>query len=113
MSLIQEIVLTTLKTIKSYKTLSFEENLAILKELTKKITLAHLYINSDFQNDRDFSENSAPVAYSEICHNPHFSMGVFVIKPGCRMPMHNHPNMHGLLKVNKLVLELLFVCNIS
>lgn len=26
------------------------------------------------------------------------TVGVFIIRPGCRIPLHNHPSMHGIIK---------------
>ncbi|XP_077585271.1 2-aminoethanethiol dioxygenase-like [Stigmatopora nigra] len=40
-----------------------------------------------------------PVTYMHICETEHFSMGVFLLKSGARIPLHDHPGMHGLLKV--------------
>lgn len=40
-----------------------------------------------------------PITYIKIHEDSDISIGIFIIKPGCRIPLHNHPNMHGLLKV--------------
>ncbi|XP_077469983.1 2-aminoethanethiol dioxygenase-like [Stigmatopora argus] len=40
-----------------------------------------------------------PVTYMHICETEHFSMGVFLLKSGARIPLHDHPGMHGVLKV--------------
>lgn len=45
------------------------------------------------------SQNKAPCTYIEIFENQNFNMGIFIIKPGFKMPLHDHPHMHGLLKV--------------
>ncbi|CAK6978322.1 -aminoethanethiol (cysteamine) dioxygenase b [Scomber scombrus] len=40
-----------------------------------------------------------PVTYMHICETDHFSMGVFLLKSGASIPLHDHPGMHGVLKV--------------
>ncbi|XP_077351877.1 2-aminoethanethiol dioxygenase-like [Festucalex cinctus] len=40
-----------------------------------------------------------PVTYMHICETEHFSMGVFLLASGARIPLHDHPGMHGALKV--------------
>uniref|UniRef100_H3DMW0 2-aminoethanethiol (cysteamine) dioxygenase b n=1 Tax=Tetraodon nigroviridis TaxID=99883 RepID=H3DMW0_TETNG len=40
-----------------------------------------------------------PVTYMHICETHHFSMGVFLLKTGASIPLHDHPGMHGMLKV--------------
>ncbi|XP_060624918.2 2-aminoethanethiol dioxygenase [Anolis sagrei] len=40
-----------------------------------------------------------PASYMHICETEGFSMGVFLLRAGARIPLHDHPGMHGLLKV--------------
>lgn len=40
-----------------------------------------------------------PVTYMHICETDQFSMGVFLLKSGASIPLHDHPGMHGVLKV--------------
>lgn len=40
-----------------------------------------------------------PVTYMHICETDQFSMGVFLLKAGASIPLHDHPGMHGMLKV--------------
>lgn len=42
---------------------------------------------------------SAPVSYTHICETRTFSMGVFTLRSGASIPLHDHPDMNGLLKV--------------
>ena len=46
-----------------------------------------------------FNPDAAPVTYIKIHEDHDVSIGIFVVKAGSRIPLHNHPNMHGLLKV--------------
>ena len=34
----------------------------------------------------------------EVVENPVVSIGIFVIREGERIPLHDHPNMHGIIK---------------
>ncbi|KAM4703230.1 2-aminoethanethiol dioxygenase [Rhinophrynus dorsalis] len=43
--------------------------------------------------------HNPPVTYMHICETNCFSMGVFLLKGGASIPLHDHPEMHGLLKV--------------
>ncbi|KER20894.1 hypothetical protein T265_10643 [Opisthorchis viverrini] len=42
---------------------------------------------------------AAPVAYVHIMENEIFSMGIFILRPGSRIPLHDHPGMFGILHV--------------
>ena len=47
--------------------------------------------------------------YSQILHfvifsvheDPDFSISIFIMNGKARIPLHNHPDMHGLLQVRK------------
>ncbi|GFS16186.1 2-aminoethanethiol dioxygenase [Elysia marginata] len=41
----------------------------------------------------------APVTVMNVHQNRHFTMAVFIVKTGGSLPLHDHPNMFGLLKV--------------
>ncbi|NP_001008634.1 2-aminoethanethiol (cysteamine) dioxygenase a [Danio rerio] len=45
------------------------------------------------------SPSVPPVTYMHICETDVFSMGVFLLKSGASIPLHDHPGMHGMLKV--------------
>lgn len=45
------------------------------------------------------SSASAPVSYMHICETEVFSMGVFLLRRGASIPLHDHPGMNGMLKV--------------
>ncbi|XP_028991127.1 2-aminoethanethiol (cysteamine) dioxygenase a [Betta splendens] len=42
---------------------------------------------------------AAPVTYMHICETDVFSMGVFLLRSGASIPLHDHPGMNGMLKV--------------
>lgn len=43
---------------------------------------------------------SPPVTYMHICETEVFSMGVFLLRSGASIPLHDHPRMNGMLKVS-------------
>ncbi len=45
------------------------------------------------------NDDSAPCGYIHIWEDSVFTMGIFVVRQGARIPLHDHPGMHGLLKV--------------
>ncbi|XP_066521201.1 2-aminoethanethiol (cysteamine) dioxygenase a [Hoplias malabaricus] len=45
------------------------------------------------------SAAKAPVSYMHICETDAFSMGVFLLRRGAVIPLHDHPGMNGMLKV--------------
>lgn len=48
-------------------------------------------------NDR-LSQQEAPVTYIPVSENKDVSIGVFIIKEGQGIPLHDHPHMFGILK---------------
>ncbi|VDD79878.1 unnamed protein product [Mesocestoides corti] len=42
---------------------------------------------------------TAPVIYMHITENEVFSMGMFILRPGSRIPLHGHPGMFGVIRV--------------
>lgn len=43
--------------------------------------------------------NQAPVTYIEVYEDKNVSIGVFVLRDGAKIPLHDHPYMYGVLKV--------------
>ena len=39
--------------------------------------------------------NEAPVTYIKVLEDIDVSIGIFIVKAGSRLPLHNHPNMYG------------------
>uniref|UniRef100_A0A1B6L6N8 2-aminoethanethiol dioxygenase n=1 Tax=Graphocephala atropunctata TaxID=36148 RepID=A0A1B6L6N8_9HEMI len=80
---------------------NFEENLSKLKSLTNKITSADVNLDSSLLHTipNGTSEENAPVTYIQVLDDPNLTIGIFVLKPGARLPLHDHPLMYGILKV--------------
>ena len=49
---------------------------------------------------------SAPMCVINVFENQDITIAIFILKHGVTMPMHDHPGMHGLLKV---IIKLYFV----
>jgi len=47
---------------------------------------------------RGRSPSSYPLCYVSIFEDEDVTVGVFMIRPGRAIPLHNHPGMHGILK---------------
>ncbi|XP_068183146.1 2-aminoethanethiol (cysteamine) dioxygenase b [Antennarius striatus] len=86
----------------------FQENHNKLRSLVTEICAADLKLAPRRGDGRPAGVSSPrlplhrgapPVTYMHICETDHFSMGVFLLKSGASIPLHDHPGMHGLLKV--------------
>lgn len=75
-------------------------NLEILKAVLDKTTASDVDLHPQFMNHSLWTRpNKAPVTYVDIYENETLSMGIFILKPGMKLPLHDHPQMYGLLKV--------------
>lgn len=78
----------------------FEEKLNRLKISLDKTTASDIGFHVKYMNDEFWEkENQAPIGYMDIYEDENVTLGVFILKPGMKMPLHDHPHMHGLLKV--------------
>lgn len=76
------------------------QNLEILRNMLNKTTANDVNLHPQFMSTALWAKpNKAPVTYIDIHEDNILSMGVFVLKPGMKLPLHNHPQMYGLLKV--------------
>lgn len=86
---------------------SFTENLGKLKSLMTEVRAADLRLvprradNSPAggRPQLPYQHGAPPVTYMHICETDQFSMGVFLLKSGASIPLHDHPGMYGMLKV--------------
>lgn len=79
---------------------NFASSFMKLKESLDKIRADDVEFDDKFENERYWmNEDKAPCTYIEIFENDIINMSIFVLKPGFKMPLHDHPQMHGLLKV--------------
>lgn len=105
-SLIQKIARqarTTFKALPPADAGSFQANLAKLSKLLEKIQAEDLNLgprrNGGPPPPQLGAHQGPPVTYMHICETDSFSMGVFLLQSGSCIPLHDHPGMHGLLKV--------------
>lgn len=82
---------------------NFEENLSKLKSLMNKITRDDVNLDASLfhskTSDSSTEDLNAPVAYINIFDDSNVTVGIFVLKQGARLPLHDHPLMYGILKV--------------
>lgn len=87
---------------------TFLENQGKLKSLMTEVRAADLRLVPRSSEDgppgvsplgAPLTPPQPPVTYMHICETDHFSMGVFLLKSGASIPLHDHPGMHGVLKV--------------
>lgn len=75
-------------------------NLSKLKIMMDGLKAEHLGFDKTLKDPGTWKKsNKAPCTYVEVFQNSNVNMSIFVLKPGFKMPLHDHPHMHGLLKV--------------
>lgn len=75
-------------------------NLNKLKLMMDKLKADDLGFDHTLNDPKTWSKaRKAPCTYIEVFQNSLVNMSIFVLKPGFKMPLHDHPHMHGLLKV--------------
>lgn len=80
----------------------FMENQTKLKNLLAEVRAADLKIvprSVESASMMPPQRLAPPVTYMHIYETDAFSMGVFLLKTGASIPLHDHPGMYGLLKV--------------
>ncbi|KYN03526.1 PREDICTED: 2-aminoethanethiol dioxygenase [Cyphomyrmex costatus] len=81
-----------------------QKSLDKLWNLINKITAEDVKLD---KNILDFvSKQPAPMCVMDIFENKDITIAIFILKHGVKMPMHDHPEMHGLLKVISGMVEL-------
>ncbi|XP_018324432.1 2-aminoethanethiol dioxygenase-like [Agrilus planipennis] len=91
--------LTTFSSVNEIKGV-FHSNLALLKTMLERITAEDVGFDPLFMSDALWNRpHKAPVTYVNIYENDVLSVGIFVLKPGMKLPLHDHPQMYGLIKV--------------
>lgn len=84
----------------SGKSECFKSNLNILTTLLDKVTAEDVNLNPHFAQESFWNKpQKAPVSCIDIYEDMNVTLGIFVLKPGGQLPLHNHPEMHGLIKV--------------
>lgn len=78
----------------------FLSNLQSLRALMEQLTLVDLNLDPTVTSRETFQlSTKAPCTFIDIFENACFTMSVFVLRENYTMPLHDHPRMHGLLRV--------------
>ena len=77
----------------------FQENFEKLRSLANKLTAADVNLNMEKLKLVRHKGRSPPVTYINIYEDLYVTIGIFVLKPGEKLPLHDHPQMYGILKV--------------
>ncbi|KAJ8684284.1 hypothetical protein QAD02_020076 [Eretmocerus hayati] len=72
---------------------SFEK----LKSLMDEITAEDVHVDKELLDH--VKAQPAPMCVIDIYENQDITIAIFILKSGVKLPMHDHPDMHGLLKV--------------
>ncbi|XP_026875420.2 2-aminoethanethiol (cysteamine) dioxygenase b [Electrophorus electricus] len=104
-SLIQKIARQALTTFRNHSATGeskiFLENHSKLRSLLSEVRAADLRIVPRYaeRSSAPTPLHGPPVTYMHICETDSFSMGVFLLKHGTCIPLHDHPGMYGMIKV--------------
>lgn len=75
-----------------------QQNFDKLKELLNQITAEDVGIDKKVLNYVRYQ--CAPMCVMDLFENDDITIAIFILRHGITLPMHDHPGMHGLLKVN-------------
>lgn len=75
-------------------------NLGKLKTMMDGLRQEHFGFDQTLNDPATWKrKHKAPCTYIEVYQDSQVNMSIFVLRPGFKMPLHDHPHMHGLLKV--------------
>ncbi|XP_055373195.1 2-aminoethanethiol dioxygenase [Condylostylus longicornis] len=75
-------------------------NFNVLKELVDQLSISDVGLDSDLVTEESFDKPlKAPCTFVDIFENSRIKMSVFILRGDYKMPLHDHPVMHGILKV--------------
>ncbi|TRZ21382.1 hypothetical protein HGM15179_005721 [Zosterops borbonicus] len=105
-SLIQRVARQARITFRSPAGPAFGENLHRLQQLLDEVRAEDLHLAPRGPSAAAAASGGPPwagvvppVSYMHICETESFSMGVFLLRSGACIPLHDHPGMNGMLKV--------------
>ncbi|ODN02274.1 2-aminoethanethiol dioxygenase [Orchesella cincta] len=76
---------------------AFISELTHLQEAVRAVTGEDLSLEETVKSIP--KSNQQPVTFVDIFENSMMTMMVIIMKPGSRIPLHDHPNMYGMIKV--------------
>nr|CAI5837332.1 unnamed protein product [Callosobruchus analis] len=78
----------------------FGSNLTALAALLDKTTAEDVNLQPQFSSESYWSRpGKAPLTCIHIYEDQNITMNIFILKPAGHLPLHNHPEMYGLIKV--------------
>ena len=71
-----------------------------LRKMVNLITMQDVGLEGSraLMGEEQEKKKKAPVTYIDVYEHSDVSVGIFIIHPGCKIPLHNHPNMYGIIK---------------
>lgn len=99
---VQPIVSIYRQALLTFKDISkdFNVNLNKLKSMMDSLKAEDLRYDTTLSDPATWRpRKKAPCTYVEVFQNDVVNMSIFVLRPGFKMPLHDHPQMYGLLKV--------------
>jgi cysteamine dioxygenase len=80
-----------------------QENIYRLEGLMSKLVQNDVKLQESLEiidaRKKKKPQDSAPVTYIDLIQCSLFSAGIFIIQKDCKIPLHDHPGMTGILKV--------------
>ncbi|MEQ2229217.1 hypothetical protein ILYODFUR_016656 [Ilyodon furcidens] len=106
-SLIQKVAKQAFSTFKDCRSASSGDGSVVTDKLNQLVSIVTSVRAKDLKitppknkpSSGAAAPQSPPVTYMHICETEVFSMGVFLLKAGTSIPLHDHPGMNGMLKV--------------
>ncbi|XP_053211560.1 2-aminoethanethiol dioxygenase-like [Panonychus citri] len=76
-----------------------EESLNRLRNLASNLTARDVDFKGDLLEDQKNCGLKGPTVHVDICEDDFHSISIFGIREGKKIPLHDHPDMYGLIKV--------------
>lgn len=78
----------------------FSSKIKNMKEAVDRLTLSNVELDEVHMDPATWAApDKAPCTFIEVLKERTFTIGMFIVKPGFKIPLHNHPNTYGFLKV--------------
>ncbi|XP_052773928.1 2-aminoethanethiol dioxygenase-like [Mya arenaria] len=75
------------------------DSISEIQKLLNKVTKQELNLDPTLLENRLPCEGEAPVTYVRIVEHKIMTVAIFILREGKKLPLHDHPGMHGLIKV--------------
>lgn len=98
-TVIRQAVKTFTKSPNAPSSTVFRENFENLVSHVNHLTYNDVRLDRSLLVSNTMNHRRAPVTYVEILENKEVTIGIFILRPGAKLPLHDHPLMYGILKV--------------